>query len=249
LTDDQALPKVCQLLRPDAVIHAAAISQPNVCQTQPELSYQVNVVASRLLAEWCAEAEVPLVFTSSEQVFDGLNPPYRETDPVNPVNRYGEQKAEAETAILTCYPRAIVCRLPLLFGVAPTAPSFIQPFIETLQAGKQLNAFTDEIRTPASGFSVAEGILMTLQKTSGLLHLGGIDRISRYDFARLLVKVLGLPETNINPCRQADLPMAAARPPDVSLNSRLAFSLGYTPLGVKLALEQVLQSRSPFMPL
>ena len=96
LTDLASVKLVMQELRPDALLHLAALSSPNACQSDPELSYQVNVVASCELAGRCAEAQIPCLFTSSEQVFDGLNPPYREAEPVCPINRYGEHKAAAE---------------------------------------------------------------------------------------------------------------------------------------------------------
>jgi dTDP-4-dehydrorhamnose reductase len=227
LTDFQALQSLFQQIQPDAVIHTAAQSSPNLCQTQPEASYAINVAASINLAELCANAAIPYVFTSTDLVFDGRNAPYRESDRVCPVNRYGEHKVAAEQGILAHYPAAAVCRMPLMFGAAPTAPSFIQPFIQQLRSHQILKLFTDEIRTPVGGFTAAQGLLLALEKVQGIIHLGGKERISRYDFGQLMVEILELPGEKILPCRQADVPMAAPRPPDVSMDSSLAFSLGY----------------------
>ena len=136
---------------------------------------------------------IPYVFTSTDLVFDGLNPPYKETDPVSPVNLYGEQKVMAERGILVRYPVAAICRMPLMFGVAtPPATSFMQPFMQTLREGKELSLFTDEFRTPVSGKTAAQGLLLALA-ISGIIHLGGKERVSRYDFGRLLIEVLQLP--------------------------------------------------------
>ena len=232
LTDAQALQSCFQTVQPDAVIHAAALSQPNLCQQYPELSHRINVIASWQIADLCAEAGIPCVFTSSELVFDGLHPPYRETDRVCPINLYGEHKVLAEEGMLARYPNVVIARMPLMFGAVPHAQSFIQPFIDRIRSGQQLNLFTDEIRTPISGTSAAQGILLALEKATGIhprIHLGGRERLSRYEMGLLLVNVLNIPNANLNPCKQADVPMAAPRAPDVSMDSSLAFSLGYSP--------------------
>lgn len=234
LTDFQAVQPLLQSVKPDAVIHLAAESSPNRCQQQPELSHRINVDASVNLARLCADARIPYVFASSEQVFDGLNPPYKETDSVSPINLYGEQKALAEEKILDCYSSAAVCRLPLMFGAAPPgASSFLQPFMQTLQEGRSLQLFVDEFRTPASSTTVAKGLLLALEKVQGILHLGGRDRISRYDFGQLMVEVFDLPVEGLTASRQGDVAMAAPRPPDVSLDNSKAFALGYAPASLR----------------
>ncbi len=237
LGDFAALEGIFQLIQPDAVIHLAAQSSPNYCQNYPQESQLINVTASCNLAGLCADYSIPCVFTSTELVFDGLNPPYRETDPVCPVNFYGEQKVMAELGMLARYPLTAICRMPLMFGVAtPTASSFIQPFIETLRGGKELNLFIDEFRTPASVNTAAQGLLLALETVNGIIHLGGKERVSRYDFGRLLVEVLQLPD-GLKACRQKDLKMPAPRPADVSLDSSKAFALGYAPLSLREELE------------
>jgi len=245
LTDWATLRTQFQSLKPDAVIHTAAISSPNACQENPALSHPINVTTSWHLAELSAAAQIPYIFTSSEQVFDGLNPPYRETDLVCPINQYGEQKVAAEVGILERYGAATICRMPLMYGVAPR-PSFIQPFIESLKAGKPLNLFTDEIRNPISGTAAAQGILLALEKqVSGYLHLGGKERLSRYEMGLLLVDILQINNAKLNACRQADVQMSAPRPPDASLDSSLAFSLGYAPRSMREELREVLNCSLP----
>jgi dTDP-4-dehydrorhamnose reductase len=239
LTHQNSLKSLMQDLRPDAVIHAAALSRPNDCQSNPDASFAVNVRASLNLAELCGALEIPCVFTSTDQVFDGLNPPYTETAPVSPINRYGEHKVMAEDGMKARNPHTIVCRMPLMFGVAPHAPSFLQSFVSTLQAGQPLKLFVDEIRTPVSGHAAAQGILLALKQGPSCLHLGGPERISRYDFGRLLAKVLNCSEELLQACQQADVPMAAPRPADVSLDSSLAFKLGYRPSSVAAELQQI----------
>lgn len=229
LTDFSELQKLLLEIKPDAVIHLAAQSQPNFCQKNSELSYQVNVTSSINLAKLSAELQIPFLFTSTDLVFDGDNPPYSETDLVSPINVYGEHKVKAEQEILKTYPESIICRMPLMFGLpSPSSQSFIQPFIKTLQEDKSLSLFSDEYRTPVSGKTAAQGLLLALEKCRGeILHLGGKESISRYQFGLLMAEKLGLPQEKITACLQADVPMAAARPKDVSLNSFKAYNLGY----------------------
>lgn len=238
LTDLQELQRLFQEIGPEAVIHTAAQSSPNFCQTHPAETESINVTASANIAGLCADYSIPCVFTSTDLVFDGLNPPYKETDPVCPVNYYGEQKVRAEAEMLRRYPLTAICRMPLMFGrVTPTASSFIQPFIKNLREEKELSLFIDEFRTPVSGITAAKGLLLALEKVDGIIHLGGKERISRYDFGRLLVEVLQLPGTGLKSCRQADVKMAAPRAKDVSLDSSMAFKLGYAPLSLREELE------------
>jgi dTDP-4-dehydrorhamnose reductase len=239
LTDAAALAELFQTVQPDAVIHAAALSQPNVCEVQPEASWKINVQASWHIAEHCADLDIPCVFTSTDQVFDGQQGNYCETDPVAPVNRYSEHKVLAEEGMRSRHAQTIICRLPLMFGATPHAPSFLQGFVAKLRQGEALQLFTDEYRTPASGESIAQGILLALVSDISCWHLGGPERLSRYEFGQLLVEMLQVPVSLLQPCLQAAVPMAAPRPADVSLDSSLAFGRGYAPLGVAAELQKL----------
>lgn len=234
LTDFTALKSLFKTIQPTAVIHAAAQSKPNFCQQYPEQAYPINVTASINMAGLCSELSIPCVFTSTDLVFDGDHPFYQETDPVSPISIYGEQKVQAEEAMRQRYPQTIVCRMPLMFGQAsPHSSSFIQGFIQSLKTGKKLSLFIDEFRTPASGVSAAKGLLMALDLQEKILHLGGKERISRYEFGQLMADILQLPLENIQPCRQQDVEMSAPRPADVSLDSTKAMKLGYNPLSLR----------------
>jgi len=106
LTDLAAVRELFQQIKPDAVIHGAAQSKPNLCQEFPQASEAINLTASLEIARLCSQYQIPLVFTSTDLVFDGKNAPYSENDPVSPVSVYGEQKVAAEKGILAIYPRA-----------------------------------------------------------------------------------------------------------------------------------------------
>jgi len=229
LTDPEAIARLLDAVQPDAVIHAAARSKPNDCQQHPEATYAANVTATVALARQCGAAGVPFAFTSTDLVFDGQHAPYAEGDPVAPLSVYGQQKAQAEREVLAVHPEAVVCRMPLMFGsVPPTATTFLQFFLKALRAGEPLRVFVDEYRTPVSGATAARGLLLALQ-TRGILHLGGRERVSRYEFAHLLAQVMGLAPELLQPCQLDEMPMAAPRAADVALISDRAYALGYDP--------------------
>jgi dTDP-4-dehydrorhamnose reductase len=242
LTDVDRLKREIDRIAPDSIIHTAAASNPNFCQSNPDRSYQINVTVSQQLAKICFDAKIPFVFTSTDLVFDGTKAPYQETDSVSPINIYGQQKVAAEHEILAAYPRASICRMPLMFGTAPpTANSFIQPWIKSLQSGESLKLFVDEFRTPVSATTAATGLLLALQIAPGTINLGGKERISRYEFGLLLAEVFGFNLSLISPISQKELQMAAPRAADVSLDINKAIELGYTVPSIRQELELIAQ--------
>lgn len=241
LNDDLAVQTCWDTLQPDAVLHTAAISKVNQCQLDPEGSRWLNVTATVKLAQRCSRAGIPFIFTSTDLVFDGTQAPYQESDRPNPINQYGEQKAAAETEVAATYPDATICRLPLMYGAAtPTATCFLQGFLTALAAGKPLNLFTDEVRTPAAVTDVVQGLHLVLEQgMTGLVHLGGPQRLSRYEFGLMMAHAFGVSTSAIHPCLQSSVALPAPRPNDVSLTSQRALSLGYRPRPVDAALRAI----------
>ncbi|MFP5211870.1 MAG: SDR family oxidoreductase, partial [Acidobacteriota bacterium] len=239
----ESLLELIRVVRPQAVIHAAALADANQCQRNPSESLRFNVEGSVNLARLCSDSSIPLVFTSTDLVFDGKSAPYCEDRPPSPINVYGEHKAMAEGAVLGIHPEVVVCRLPLMFGPAgPAAGSFIQPMLDAMREGRHLRLFTDEFRTPASVLDVARGLLTALSLPGGILHLGGAERISRYDFGVLLGDVFGFARVRLTACLRRDVPMAAPRPADVSLDSYKARRLGIVPASLRDGLQTLRSS-------
>jgi len=231
LTEYTLLKDLFSTIRPDTVIHTAALSDPNYCQEHPKESELINVNASANIAKLCAKYCIPCVFTSTDLVFDGKNAPYSESSPVNPISIYGEQKARAEIAIQKYNPMTIVCRLPLMFGVdSPVSHGFFIQMLHKMKNREEVKLFIDEVRTPVSTEEAANGLILSLQYKHGTtLHLGGKERISRWDFGKLVAELYGMKYAHLIPCRLADEPMPAPRPHDVSLDSSKAKEIGYTP--------------------
>ena len=230
LTRETDTRKMFEAIRPDAVIHTAALAKPEICEQSPQEAHAANVTAAAIIARCCRDKAIPLVFTSTDIVFDGLNPPYQETDPVCPVNTYGRQKALAEQRIRALYAHATVCRLPLLFGrPGPAGQSFLQPLLANMRKQTPVTLFKDEFRTPVSAQTAAGGLLVALNRTPRVIHLGGPERISRYQFGIMVAEYFGLDRDLIIGGSQKDANMLALRPPDVSLDNRKARALGFAP--------------------
>jgi len=231
IANTASLKLILNELKPDAIVHLAAISNANFCEENIELSFRVNVSASVVLAEWSAQNNIPFLFTSTDLVFDGAKGNYDETDVTDPLMVYGKQKAEAEKLIQSVYPDACILRMPLMFG---EGGSFLLHDISKLKSGEPLNLFTDEYRSIVGGKSAAIGIKQALENNrKGIYHLGGKQKLSRYNFGLMICETFGFSKSLIVPKLQSEVKMAAPRPKDVSLNSEKAYRSGYAPLNVE----------------
>lgn len=226
-------------VEPDAIMHAAAIADANFCEQNKELSYEVNVEAAKNLAGICCDFHIPFAFASTDLVFDGRQRMYKEEDAKNPLSVYGEHKAVAEDELLRIYPEATVFRLPLMFGepVASTS-NYLQKFISQIKNGDKASLFNDEYRSVCGAKSIAEGMLKLMNKT-GIIHLAGKEKLSRYEFGLKAANAFGLNESLLHSCSQKEVKMAAPRPADVSLDISKAVSLGFAPLTVEEELKLI----------
>ena len=172
---------------PDGIIHCAAISNTGLCETQPELADEVNVGTTRLLAE-LAEG-IPLVFLSTDIVFDGLKGSYKEDDVCAPINVYGMTKREAERLVLK-NPMHSILRLSLNGGISPTGDrGFNEVLRRSFAGGNEVKLFTDEYRQPIPATVTADIIWeVFLNRWAGIYHLGGAERMSRYEIGVLLAQ-------------------------------------------------------------
>jgi dTDP-4-dehydrorhamnose reductase len=220
LQDRDELQSRFEDLAPSAVLHIAALANVNECYHQPELAEQVNHNATALLAQLASRANARFIQVSTDMVFGGDKAPYRETDPAAPLSVYGQTKARAEESVLNC-PSACIARVSLLFGPAlGDPPMFFDQLLGTLRNGQPFKLFTDEYRTPLSLAEAARGLCDLLESDcAGIWHLGGAERVSRYEFGRRLAAFLGLPATLLEPASRLDNIAAEPRPADLSLDS------------------------------
>jgi dTDP-4-dehydrorhamnose reductase len=225
------LPAVKQAFReqsPQMVIHCAALSKSPACQANPALARRLNVEVTALLAELASE--IPLIFFSTDLVFDGQRGNYDESATVNPLSVYAETKAEAEKIVLA-NPGHTVVRTSLNGGTSPTGDrGFNEEMRHAWQAGRTLNLFVDEFRTPIAASVTARAVweLAALGKP-GLYHVAGAERLSRWKIGELLAARW----PQLNPQIKAGSLkeyQGAPRSPDTSLNCAKAQKLLNSPL-------------------
>jgi dTDP-4-dehydrorhamnose reductase len=209
-----------QAARPTAVLHAAAMASVADCFRDPQRAAQVNTQGTALLAELAARSGARLLQVSSDLVFDGRQGHYREQDAPSPLSIYGRTKAEAETPVLAT-PRGVVVRVSLLYGPSLSGkPSFFDQQTAALREQKPVTLFTDEWRTPLDLPTAARALVNILDSDYvGLLHLGGPERMSRYEMGLRLAASLGANPAAIIGAEQQSVPMTEPRPRDVSLDS------------------------------
>jgi dTDP-4-dehydrorhamnose reductase len=224
LTDADEVVAALDEADPAAIIHAAAVSSAEAAYRDAGRAAAVNVAATRRLADWAAAHGRRLVFTSTDLVFDGSRPWSREEDPAEPVLEYGRTKRAAEPFVLAV-PRGVVARISLLFGPSRHGPpSFFDRAWAVAGEGQPQAFFEDEFRTPLDYRTAAE-ILVRLAESevTGILHVGGRERLSRFELMRRAAIARGLDAGLIRPNRRADVPLPEPRPADVSLDTaRLA---------------------------
>jgi dTDP-4-dehydrorhamnose reductase len=224
LADAAATERALSEVDPDAIIHAAALSSVEEVRRDPERGRAVNVEATARLAAWCARRGRRMVYTSTDLVFDGSRPWYREDDPARSPLTYGRTKHEAEPAVLAV-PGALAARLSLLYGPSRSdQPSYLDRTIAGLRRGEPQTFFEDEYRTPLDLVTAADALVRLLESgATGLIHVAGRERLSRFELARRMAVTLGLDTALVRANRQRNAPTAEPRPADVSLDTaRLA---------------------------
>jgi dTDP-4-dehydrorhamnose reductase len=222
MADAAAVAAAFRQARPGAVIHAAAVASIAECHRDPDHARRVNVGGTATLAELAAAVGARLMLVSTDLVFDGEHAPYREADPAAPLSVYGRSKADAEAAALAA-PRGAVARVSLLFGRALAGrPSFFDQQADALRSGWPVPLFADEWRTPLHLAAAARALAALARSDfTGLLHVGGPERLSRLEMGQRLARFLGADPGVIVPARRADAPASEPRPRDVSLDSSL----------------------------
>ena len=228
LRDFRAVTAAFQQERPGAVIHCAALSKSPACQADPALAQLLNVAVTRHLATLAAG--LPFIFFSTDLGFDGRQGNYVETDPLNPLSYYAETKAAAEQIILA-NPLHMVLRTSLNHGDSPTGDrAFNEETVRTWRSGRVTRLFTDEFRCPIPAVVTARATWELLAaEVSGLFHLAGATRHSRWEIGQLLAARHPEIPPLVLPTSLAEY-RGAPRSPDTSLNSarvqaRLSFPL------------------------
>jgi dTDP-4-dehydrorhamnose reductase len=241
LPGGRGLERVLDAARPDAVLHSAAIADPDRCERSPDEARAVNVLGSRAIAGYCARRGLPLVAISTDLVFAGDAAPYREEAPPRPIQVYGLTKALAEEEILGAHPGAAVARVSLVVGRGHGGRrTATEQIARGLASGNRLRLYTDQFRTPIDDRSIASAVAALLERRiGGRFHLGGALRMSRLEIGLAVAAFLGLPESLLEGVRSDASPQGALRPKDVTLDStRTREALGWEPRPLEMALAE-----------
>ncbi len=237
--DSEALAELLHRLRPDAIINCAALANPARCESEPEEAARLNTRMPRELAEWCAGNDARLVHISTDLVFGRGPAPkegFSESDSPAPVSIYGESKQAGEVAVLEANPNALIVRLPLMVGDSfGRRKGASDPLLHDLAQGQRPRLFTDEWRSPLEVQNAACALLELLDsRHSGLLHLGGPQRLSRHELGLRILAAQGHSAAEaallVEPTTRAELDLSPPRPEDCSLDSGRARELLRTEL-------------------
>ncbi len=241
LVDEIAVETVLGSVRPDAVIHCAALADAEVCERDPERAGRENEIATQTLARACRRAGARLISISTDLVLSGGCSFSTEDFRPDPVSEYGRSKLRGETAARRECPEAVIFRVALLCGLGyGPRLSASESIAQRLQAGDTLSLFEDEWRTPIDPESVAQAVHAALlrPKLTGLFHIGGAERLTRLELGGKVAATLGLNGSLIRKSRRS-AHQGAPRPKDVSLDTRRAREeLGWTPRPLGIAFRE-----------
>jgi len=215
-----------QKFQPDVIIHSAALTDVEECETNHTLATLINTKSTELIAKEARSLDSFLVYLSTDYVFDGKKGLYRETDLPNPVNYYGKTKLDGEKVIEKYASKWSIIRTSTPFGIDSFKKTFPVWLIENLQKNKKLNLLEDQFTSPTYVPNLSNMILEIITKNlEGLINLSGSTRISRFEFAKMIVKQLSLDSSLLNPVKIDTMPWKATRPSDSSLDVSKADSI------------------------
>lgn len=220
LDSTTAVRQLIESERPGLVVHTAGLTNIERCETDPALAQHVNVDLAVTVARACAEMGVPLAHISTDHLFDGQVAMRTESDTPSTLNVYARTKAEAEQRVAEVWPDALIIRTNFYGWGTGYRQSFSDVVLTSLRAGRPISLFTDVYYTPVIAAVVADTCHELVDAgASGVFHVAGGDRLSKYEFGQRLASCFGLDTSLIRPSSINDLPALAPRPRDMSLNT------------------------------
>jgi dTDP-4-dehydrorhamnose reductase len=210
------------------LVNAAAYTNVERAEDEPDVAYSVNEDGARKLAFIAREAGMRFVHVSTDFVFDGTKDgPYIETDEPNPLSVYGASKLAGELAVAWENPDALVVRTAWVFGTGGAGANFPLKVLARARSGEPVRVVTDEVGSPTYTIDLARGILgLVAAGASGLFHLAGAGSCSRHDLAIEVLRLAGFGDMPIEQASSADFPSKAQRPANSVLDCSKAAALG-----------------------
>jgi dTDP-4-dehydrorhamnose reductase len=213
ITNLESIAPLINRIMPDIVVNTAAIADIDFAEKEKEITRRINFESGVAIAKACSVHQIKYIFLSSDAVFDGNKSEYFETDIPSPVNYYGQTKALAEKGIIEAYPQSVIVRISLVLGLPlDGGNSFVSDLKNKLQSGTEIYAPTDIVRTPVDVKTLSSAVIeLGLSDFSGIIHIGGLEKINRYDLTRRLAKALGFEENKILPANSGERDSNKAR--------------------------------------
>jgi dTDP-4-dehydrorhamnose reductase len=227
-------------LSPSLIVNAAAYTGVDKAETDSDAAWRANRDGPGLLAQYCAQAGIPLIHISTDYVFDGLKgAPYVETDPTGPTGVYGASKLAGEQAVLASGARAIILRTSWVY--AETGKNFVLTMLNAAKKTSKLKVVADQRGCPTAAADLAAAILAIADQIgdgwrddwAGIYHAAGSGETTWHGLARAVFAAAarhGFAEPTVEPIATADWPTPARRPPD----SRLDCGKLFQAFGVRL---------------
>lgn len=227
ICDRPAVEAAIQLAKPTVIVNAAAYTNVDQAELEPECAFNSNREGPALLAEVCAERGLPLVHVSTDYVFDGNKPtPYVENDPVGPTSAYGRSKEAGERTVRARLERHIILRTSWVYGIH--GRNFLKTMLDLARQRERWSVVADQYGNPTATVDLAAAILTIARRVTdgsapwGTYHFAGSGDATWHDFACEIVAAQAK-STNRRPTlaaiRTVDYPTRARRPANSRLDS------------------------------
>ena len=240
ITDDTGFVAKTAEVKPDLIIHCAAMTKVDDCEQKRDLAFKLNEEGSRNVALAAKACGARLIAISTDYVFSGEPPQepwaWSETDIPRPRTVYGASKFAGEQMIQMILPEAVILRIAWLYGAG--GPSFVHTMAKLgAQEGAPLKVVNDQRGNPTSTKTVADVIrfLITKPDVSGIVHGTCEDQCTWYDLTVELFRLMGLRRAVV-PCTTEEFPRPAPRPRNSALKKSVLNLLGYRTPNWKIAL-------------
>ena len=221
VSNGKEVEKAFRNIGPRIVIHAAALTNVDMCEVNRDLAWRINVEGTENIVKLSREYNVFLIYVSTDYVFRGDRGLYSEEDEPDPINYYGFTKLRGEEKVRKGIDEYCIVRTSVIYGSVPATGkiNFVLWILEKLRKRETVKIVTDQWNSPTLNTNLAEMMLEILKrKLIGVYHLAGATRINRYNFAKLIAKTFNLDESLILPTTSDKIQWVAKRPKDSSLN-------------------------------
>lgn len=246
LTSADAVGRALDQLEPELLVHTAGLTDVDRCEQDPAEAHLINVTVAENIALRCAERNIKLVHISTDHLFDGTIHMVDEQQFPNPLNVYGQSKAEGEARVLAAAPSAIVARTNF-YGWGPSyRRSFSDRIIDGLRRQEEIGLFADVYFTPVLADILVETVHSLVETgAEGIYNVTGDQRLSKYEFGLEVAGAFGLDQTLIRPTRLAAISELTRRPLEMSLcNKKVVGRLGRQLGDVAAHLDRLVQLES-----